>query len=191
MIDKLDLRIPQGTIWRPAVASYIRPHPWESYSSRVRPSLHYAGRADLREIGKDALLHLQCKHGDHDSKLEILDVGKKTYSEMVQLIESVVELNPDALGIMRIDLAADAWDVPVPWLKSHVRFKFKRTEVEYGQFRYCLVGHGEVETILAGSSLNLYRLYNKIKEYRAAVPPIATETKSRCGSSRIRDGSSG
>ena len=191
MIDKLDLRIPQGTIWRPAVACLTSLHPWESYSSRVRPTQHYAGRADLREIGIDALLHLQCKRGDHDSKLEILDVGTKTYSEMVQQIESVVEVNPDGLGIMRIDLAADAWDVSVPWLKSHVRFKFKRTEVEYGQLRYRLIGHGEVETILAGSRPNLYRLYNKIKEYLFQFRRMRRKRKLRCGPLRIRDGNSG
>ncbi len=165
MIDKLDLRIPQGTIWHPAVARLASLHPWESYSSRVRPTQHYAGRADLREIGIDALLHLQCKHRDHDSKLEILDVGKKTYSEIVQLIESVAGVNPDELGMMRIDLTGDARDVTVPWLKSHIRFKFKRTENEHGQLRYGLIGHGEVETILAGSRPNLFRVYNKTKEY--------------------------
>lgn len=165
MIDKLDLRIPQGTIWRPAVAQLTNLHPWESYSSRVRPTQHYAGRVDLREIGRDSLLHLQCKHGDHDSKLEILDVGKKTYSEIVQLIESVAEVNLDELRITRIDLASDVPNVTVPWLKSHIRFKFKRTEIEHGQLKYGLVGHGEVETILAGSRPNVYRIYNKTKEY--------------------------
>jgi hypothetical protein len=166
MIDKLDLRIPRGTMWRPAVARLTSLHPLESYSSRVRPTLHYAGRADLREIGIDAFLHLQCKHGDHDSKLEILDVGKKTYSEIFAVIESVAQVDPTQLAIMRMDLAGDLADVTVPWVKSHLRIKFKRTEVEYGQFQYCLVGHGEVETILAGSRPNVYRIYNKRKEWQ-------------------------
>jgi hypothetical protein len=165
MIDKLDLRIPRGTVWRPEVARLTSLRPLESYSSRVRPTQHYAGRADLREIGIDALLHIQCKHGGHDSKFEILDVSEKKYSEIVQQIQSVAGLDPDDLGIMRIDLTGDVRDITVPWLKSHIRFKFKRTENEHGQIRYGLIGHGEVETILAGSRPNVYRIYNKVNEY--------------------------
>jgi hypothetical protein len=127
--------------------------------------MHYAGRADLRPVGIDAILHLQCKHGQKHSKLEVLDVGKKPYSEIVSLIEDVAEVDRDQLGIMRIDLTADVRGVTVSWLKSHARFKFKRTENEYGQFRYSIVGHGEVETILAGARPNVYRIYNKTKEY--------------------------
>ncbi len=164
MIDKLDLRIPQGSVLRPAVQAYTRGHPWESYSARVRPTLHYAGKADLRAVGIDAILHVQCKRGDNHSKLELLDVGKKSYSEVVSLIESVTDANSEELGIMRIDLAADVPDVTVPWLKSHVRFKFKRTENEHGQLHYGLIGHGEIETILAGSRPNVFRIYNKTKE---------------------------
>jgi hypothetical protein len=164
MIDKLDLRIPYSCALRPAVQSYIRWQPSDSYSSRVRPAMHYAGKADLRPIGIDGILNVQCKHGKKDSKLEVLDVGKKPYSEIVNLIESVAQVNPDELGIMRIDLTADVPGVTVPWLKSHIRFKFKRTENEYGQLRYGLVGHGEVETVLAGSRPNVFRIYNKTKE---------------------------
>lgn len=164
MIDKLDLRIPQGGVLRPIVRDYTRGQPWESYSSRVRPTLHYTGKADLRAVGIDAILHVQCKHGDKHSKLEVLDVGKKPYSEIVRLIDAVTDAKPWELGIMRIDLTADVQGVTVPWLKSHIRFKFKRTENEYGQLRYGLIGHGEVETILAGSRPNVFRIYNKTKE---------------------------
>jgi hypothetical protein len=107
MIDKLDLRVPYSSVLCPAVDRYIRWAPAESYSSRVRPSMHYAGKADLRPIGLDAVLHLECRHGQKNSKLEVLDVGKKPYSEIVNIIESVAEVNPDELGIMRVDLTAD------------------------------------------------------------------------------------
>jgi len=164
MIDKLDLRIPHYSVLRPFIEAYIRWGPSETYSSRVRPALHYLGKADLRPLGIDAILHIQCKHGEKDSKLEVLDVGKKPYSRIVNLVENVARVNPDELGIMRIDLTADVRGITVPWLKSHVRFKFKRTENEYGQLTYGLVGHGEVETILAGSRPNVFRIYNKTKE---------------------------
>jgi hypothetical protein len=54
--------------------------------------------------------------------------------------------------------------VTVPWFKAHTRFKFKRTENEHGQMHYGLIGHGQVETILAGSRPNVFRIYNKTKE---------------------------
>jgi hypothetical protein len=130
----------------------------------VRPALHYAGKADLRTVGIDAILHVQCKHGDSHSKLEVLDVGKKPYSEIVNLIESVTETNPETLGVMRIDLTADVKGVTVSWFKSHVRFRFKRTEHEHGQLHYGLIGHGCIETILAGSRPNVFRIYNKTNE---------------------------
>ena len=164
MIDKLDLRIPRLSGFRPAVASYINIHPHFSFLSRVRPSQHYAGRVDLRAIGIDAILHIDCKHGDRHSKLEILNIGNKPHSKMVRLIESVTYADVETMGIMRIDLTADVRDVTVPWLKDHMRFKFKRSERVYGEIKYSLIGKGEVETIQAGNRPNLYRVYNKTKE---------------------------
>lgn len=166
MIDKLDIRIPRDASFRKSVSEYTRGLPYETYTARVRPAVHYVGKADLRTIGIDALLHVQCKHGDHDHKLEIFDVGKKTFSEIAALVDSVTDANPEAMGIMRIDLTADVDGIPVPWFKEHARFKFKRTEREYGEVKYEMIGRGEVETIMAGSRPNVYRIYNKVAESR-------------------------
>jgi len=209
MIDKLDLRIPNGSTFCPTVRNYTRCLPYESYSARVRPAVHYAGKADLRHVGIDGILHVQCKHGDHHHKLEILDVGKKPYSEIVELIESVTTTKPESMGIMRVDLTADVLDVTVPWFKSHLRFKFKRAANEHGQIRYGLIGRGEVETILAGSRPNVFRIYNKTsecsfqfrrmqrktskdaeplefeKEFGFKVTDIRTRIERQCGGNRI------
>lgn len=166
MIDKLDLRIPNWTVFSPAVREHIRPLPYETYTSRVRPAVHYVGKADLRPLGIDALLHVKCKHGDHHHKLEIFDVGTKTYSQVVQLIESVADVRVKELEVMRIDLAADVPDVTVPWFKDHVRFKFKRTDKEHGELKYGMIGHGETETIIAGTRPNVFRIYNKTVEWQ-------------------------
>jgi hypothetical protein len=176
MIEKLDLRIPSGSILRPAVRDYTRALPYETYTSRLRPAAHYAGKADLRGIGIDAILHMQCKHGDKHHKLEVLDAGKKPYSDIVQLIDSVTMSNPDGMGIMRIDLTADVKNVTVPWCKSHVRFKFKRTENEYGNLKYGLIGHGEIETIVAGSRPNVFRIYNKTAENQVQLRRLQRKT---------------
>jgi hypothetical protein len=164
MIDKLDLRIPRNAQFRKVVSEYTRGLPYETYTSRVRPALHYTGKADLRPIGIDALLHVQCKHGGKDHKLELFDVGKKSYSEIVEVVESVTDAKPETMGIMRIDLTADVESISVEWFKQHARFKFKRTEREYGEVKYEMLGRGEVETIMAGSRPNVFRIYNKVAE---------------------------
>jgi hypothetical protein len=164
MIDKLDLRIPKDAFLRPAVERIFCYDPLVPYPKRVQPALRYEGRADLRPVGIDAILHVKFKQGDRHSKLEILDVGEKTLSEIVALIEGVADVRLDSLGIMRIDLTADVPGVTVPWLKDHVRFKFKQTERDHGQLQYGLVGRGEVETIIAGTRPNVIRIYNKTKE---------------------------
>jgi len=166
MIDKLDLRIPSGSVFSPEVREYTRALPYETYTTRVRPAVHYVGKADLRPLKIDALLHMQCKHGNHDHKLEIFDVGTKTYSQVVQLIQSVAAVRVDALDVMRIDLAADVPDVTVPWFKDHVRFKFKRTDKEHGALKYGMIGHGETETLIAGTRPNVFRIYNKTAEWK-------------------------
>jgi hypothetical protein len=164
VIDKLDLRIPPHTGFSRAVAEFTRGLPYSSFTTRVRPAVHYSGKADLRPIGIDALLHLQCKHGERSHKLEILDAGKKPYSEITALIERVTDASPENWGIMRVDLAADVRDVSVDWARKHVRFKFKRTSREYGELKYGVIGKGNVETITAGCRPNLFRVYDKVTE---------------------------
>lgn len=164
MIDKLDLRIPKDARWSPAVEKIFSYDPLAPLSARMHPAQHYEGRTDLRAVGLDAILHVKCRHGDKHSKLEILDVGKKPHSEIVKLIEGVAGVNPNPLGIMRIDLTADVPGVTVPWLRSHARWKFKRIEREFGQLPYGTVGRCEVETVTYGSRPNVIRVYNKVEE---------------------------
>jgi hypothetical protein len=167
MIDKLDLRIPTDAHWSPAVGKIFSYDPLTPFSTRVRPAQHYEGRTDLRAVGMDAILHVKCRHGDKHSKLEILDVGQKPYSEIVRLIQGVAVVELDRLGILRIDLTADVPGVTVPWLRSHTRLKFKRQEREYGQLQYGTVARCEVETLTYGSRPNVIRLYNKVEECRS------------------------
>jgi hypothetical protein len=167
MIDKLDLRACASSMLRPQVSEYIRTVNPDEFSHRIRPSAHYAGKCDLRPIGLDAILFLNCKHQQtHNHKLEVLDVGKKTYSEIVQIAESVFDSNPDSLGVMRIDLTADIHDVPVPWLKPRTRIKFKRKNDEHGKLEYGQFGRAQVETLRAGTGESVFRIYNKIEEQK-------------------------
>lgn len=164
MIDKLDLRIPNNAHFRRDILTVFSWDPTRLKRSPLKRAFHYQARVDFRSLGMDAFLHFKCQHGDHHSKLEILDVGKKGYIEIAEIIDRLAPLDAGSLGIMRMDLTADVSDVPVCWFKDHARFKFKRTDQEYGKIQYRLIGRGEIETVQAGNRPNLYRIYNKTRE---------------------------
>lgn len=148
----------------PEVHDYIRGS-FGKFSHRVGRSRFYSGMVDLRPIGRDAMLHLNCKFGDHKHKLEILDAGDKSYSDLLATHESIVVADPSQFGIIRIDLAADLPDVPVSWFQQHARVKHKRFATEHGELKYERFGRGKVETIGAGKRPNHLRIYDKVAEY--------------------------
>jgi hypothetical protein len=164
MFDKLDLRAPASALLRPEVSRYIRGFKCD-YSHRVTPNAYYGGKCDLRPLGLDVILFLNCKfQKGHNHKLEILDTAKKCYSDFVFLAESVFDVNPDSLGTMRADLTADVSDVPLCWVRPRIRIKFKQFSDEYGKLEYGLFGRAQVETLRAGRGNSLFRIYNKIEE---------------------------
>jgi hypothetical protein len=167
MIDKLDLRAPSFATLRPLVRQYVRVVNHDEYSVRLRPNAYYSNRCDLRPLGIDAMLFLNAKfQSEHNHKLELLDTGKKTYSEFVEIAEAVFDLDPDSLGTMRIDLTADVADVSVSWCKQHTRIRFKRSNDEHGKLEYGQFGKAQVETLRAGKGDSLFRIYNKTEELK-------------------------
>ena len=165
MIDKLDLRAPPNARFRPEILDFLGGFSLGPYKIHARPSSLYAGKADLRELGIDAKLYVGCRFGNKGHKLEILDVGDKHYSEIVQIIESVFDGNPDELGILRTDFNADVEDVPVSWFQGHAVFLYKQLGSEYGKGKYHYVGRDEIETVDAGKRPNMIRIYDKISEW--------------------------
>jgi hypothetical protein len=165
VMDKLDLRAPRTIQFRPKIHERLRGFSHGSFTRHVRPTPLYTGKLDLRELGIDAKLYAYCKFGKKGHKLELLNVGDKPYSEIVQTIESVFECNPDDLGVLRVDLAADVENVPVSWFQEHAYFAYKQLGCEYGSGKYEYVGRGEIETIRAGKRPNVIRIYNKIAEW--------------------------
>lgn len=167
MIDKLDLRIPGHAFFTPEVSRFIREIDYTGGILRTRRSQYYLGVADLRPLGIDALLHVEYRfRAPHDSKLEILDVGKKSYSEMCTLIESVMPSDPDELGVMRLDLCADIPNVPVTWFQPRARFSRKLYAREDGELKYAKIGKEGVQTLTAGRRPNVFRIYDKPAESR-------------------------
>ena len=169
MIDKLELRLPRVTLFRPAVREFLAESRHFKKSSRTMGSGRYEWVTNLRPIGIDALLHYSLKREEKDphegeSKLELLDTGKKGFSDLVVQIDETVECTPDDLDIMRIDLCADIHQVPVQWFLGRTRVKFKRIANEIGVPKYQRIGKAGIETISAGKRPNIVRVYDKVAE---------------------------
>ena len=171
MIDKLDVRIPESTPPGPILQA-----PIEAVRRNTVPifrsSKHYKYVCDLREpFDLDACVHLYFRHGRETHKVEIIDAGEKTLEEMAFIITQLFDVDPWALQVMRTDLAADLPGVPVPWFKDHAYVKRKqfssRIEKSFeSELQFVAMGSGVAQTIYAGKRPNLFRIYDKLAEWR-------------------------
>jgi hypothetical protein len=169
MIDKIELRLPRVTLFRPVVREFMAESRHFKNSSRTLGSGRYEWVTNLRPVGIDALLHYSLKREENDphegeSKLELLDTGTKGYSDLAAQIEETVECPANDLDIMRIDLCADMHGVPVEWFLGRTRVKFKRIAHEIGLPKYGRVGKAGIQTISAGQRPNIVRVYDKVAE---------------------------
>lgn len=165
MFDKIELRVPQWSEFTPEVEPIVREVNYASPLSRVKRSMHYQGVADLRPLGIDAILHAYCRRTEpHNHKLELLDTGKKSYSDLNEQIQSVFRTDTENLDIMRLDLCADVPGIPVLWFQPRVRIKYKRFAGEVGKLEYEKLGSGKIETLIVGKRPNVFRIYDKVAE---------------------------
>ena len=168
-IDKIELRLPRMTQFRAEPREYMAESRHFENSTRIRKSGRYEWVTDLRPIGIDALLHYSLKRDENDPhegehKLELLDTGLKTYSELVAQIERTIDLPIDELDVMRIDLCVDLYEIPVDFFLTNVRVKFKRAAHEIGLVKYQHIGKNGIQTILVGKRPNVVRFYDKKAE---------------------------
>jgi hypothetical protein len=171
MIDKIELRLPRVTPFRPAVREFMAESRHFKNSSRTMGSGRYEWVTNLGPVGIDGLLHYSLKREENDphegeSKLELLDTGTKGYSDLVAQVEATVESPVDDLDIMRIDLCADMHGVPVEWFLSRLRVRFKRIAHEIGIPKYQRIGKAGIQTVSAGQRPNIVRVYDKVAEYK-------------------------
>jgi hypothetical protein len=131
----------------------------------MRPSRFYVGIGDLRPLGIDGLLHYHCKQGGKGNhKLELLNTGKKPYSELDAQIEAVIDGSSENLETMRVDLCADIFGVPVSWFHPRLSIRYKRLSHQIGPLKLEIIGNAGIETISAGRRPNIIRLYDKVAE---------------------------
>lgn len=170
LIDKLDLRVPG----RAKVSRHFN-RILQDCNREARPGDHvwrqsrYFERAgDFSSYGIPAVIHLNCTMTkDQHHKVEILQTGDKTFSEMMAICGEIFDHDPLSWGISRVDLTADVPNVPVQWFKEHTYVVAKQTTREMGVTRplpYMAVRKGTAETIYAGVKPNQNRIYNKTAE---------------------------
>jgi hypothetical protein len=170
MIDKLELRLPALTAFRPAVREFILESRHFENSARRLGSGRYEWVTDIRPVGIDALLHFSLKRKENDPhegehKLELLDTGMKTYTDLVAQIEGTVECAIDDLELMRIDLCADMYGIPVEWFLDRTHVKYKRVAQEIGVPKYQRIGKAGIQILSVGKRPNMVRFYDKVAEY--------------------------
>lgn len=171
MMDKLELRLPRVSQFRPEVREFMLESRHFENSTRTRPSARYSWVTDLRPIGIDALLHAGLKRDERDPhagehKLELLDTGLKGHSKIVEQIESTIEGPISDLETMRIDLCADMNGIPIEWFLNRLRVKFKRIAHEIGTLKAQRIGKAGIQTLSAGKRPNIFRAYDKVAEYK-------------------------
>lgn len=173
MIDKVDLRIPASAHW---VSAFRLLGGFLVCDGRYVPferSKYYTARADLRPIGLDAHLHIGLRFGPKaDHKLEILETGKKTLSQMAEIVKSVFQVECCSLPLMRLDVAADIVDIPVEYLRARMRVRLKRKTNEIGVIEYEDIGDRQVQYLRFGKRPSLIRAYDKPAECKARLPEI-------------------
>jgi hypothetical protein len=131
----------------------------------------YSWVTDLRPVAIDGLLHFGLKREERDPhegehKFELMDSGDKPYSEIVGQLESTIEGPLSDLEIMRIDLCADMFGIPIDWFFNRLRVKFKRIAHEIGTLKAQRIGKLGIQTLSSGKRPNIFRAYDKVAEYR-------------------------
>jgi hypothetical protein len=166
VIDKCDVRVPKGV---PFTRDFGKLYPElrNAEKSPFRSSSYYLARGDLRKSGHEAILHVSCKYGDHDHKIELVDAGLHCFQFLVNEVERIFDINPLKLDLMRVDFAADVPGVNVPWFLGRVRAKYKRFHnAGTSAFDYQQLGQKGIQTIYLGKRPNFIRIYDKVAEWQ-------------------------
>jgi hypothetical protein len=172
VIDWVGVRIPDFTAPGPILAGPLEQLRRGATIPYFKPSRHYQHVCDCREpFALDAMVHLKFRYGRKNHKVEIIDAGQKTIDEMAGIITRLFQIDPWTLQVMRIDLAADVEGVPVPWFRDHAYVNRKqfssRIEKSFEQeLQFVAMGSALAQTIYAGKRPHLFRIYDKLAEWR-------------------------
>jgi hypothetical protein len=172
VIDKLDVEIQPNVDRYKGEVAKVREYLRDGCEDipGVTRGRDYRWMADLRVHGLEAKLHIGCRHRPGNDKLELLEVGNKTFEDALTLVEKIVTGDPLTRRVMRLDLAADVPDVSISTFKAMARAQFKRWLCEHGrlELEYSEMGMRRIQTLYFGKRPAVIRIYNKIDEWRGA-----------------------
>jgi hypothetical protein len=94
-------------------------------------------------------------------KLQFLGVTHLCKSDLVNVLEHLVDDDIFALPTRRIDFTVDIHDVPGFWCREAFLFGYKQDSQEYAK---CLGTQSKVETVRYGSYKNCLLVYDKVAE---------------------------
>ena len=172
MIDKADFRISEFAQPGPALVEAFAQLKRGYAVPPFRPSRLYQYAADLRkDFEIDAIVHLYCRFGRPNHKIEVVDAGEKTLEEIAAIVARLFLVDPWTLSTMRVDLAADIAGVPVPWFQHHAlvnrkQFASQIKKSDEQELQFVGMGTAIAQTIYAGKKPDFMRIYDKLAEWR-------------------------
>lgn len=181
-LDKLDMELPPGMPWKPLFGRI-----WNNENRERDFKMTYGGMyqktGDLRWMGLDA--RLACGHRFHEKlgpKIEIIGMGKKTYSDVVGIVEELIEGDAMESAMLRVDLTADTEGIPVSEFERALYLRNMQTsQTEYGDPVNDVIvrayQRGKGETIYFNTRNGQVRIYNKTEHRRKLL--IALNNKRR------------
>lgn len=182
MLDKVDIRVPDTVEPGPVLAESF-----EQLRKYATPPFHvsrmYRYTCDLRKVfGIDAVVHLWFRHSRPTHKIEIIDAGEKTLADMERIITQLFNVDSRTLELLRIDLAADIEDVPVPWFREHAfvnrkQFSARIEKSQESELQFIAMNKALAQTIYAGKRPNLIRIYDKLAEWYIQVKRLERDAK--------------
>jgi len=178
MIDKLDVRIPCNALFRHRFAELFSEIRQTANVDPFHRTRHYEMVGNLQPFGYDAILHMHNRHGKvGNHKLELLDTGKQTFAGLIAEIESIFEIDATELEIMRLDVAIDIPGIPVSWFQERLRAQYKQIQSAIGCSQLAELGRGNIQTLYFGKRPCLFRIYDKIAEYKQQYKRLLQQHK--------------
>jgi hypothetical protein len=186
-LDKFDARLNTWIPFRREFQEFIEPvefamrHGWKKLPEGFHQTEHYGAVGSLKPLGMDAYFHGWMRHKRNDGlqthKLELNNVGESGKSRIYTDLESVVAIDPRRVEIMRFDCCADMRDVPVNFVKQHMRVVRKRRGANVLEFEDPYFEHiyGRGETMYFGARPNCFRCYDKVAELKMQYKRVLRE----------------
>lgn len=168
-LDKLNLIYPGSVRLRPDFARQLR-NPANIKILNIKPGEGYRETADLRGVNLDLRLSMGNRFNDKAGmKIEVIEVGAKSYSDVDGLLRQIVDGDPDVGELVRVDLTADFEKIRVSDFERAMYVTRKQTsQTEYADGVTRNFRRGRGDTIYFGRD-DQVRIYNKTEHRKVLL----------------------